>query len=78
MFIFYLVVVREFACLQSRKRNIHNAIFDTKQNSVEAKGNVAFFSSGLIKYQYVLQEIVPNFHLNRHSYIYFYIFTVHQ
>ena len=78
MFIFSLVVVREFACLQLRKRNIHNAIFDTKQNSVEAKGNVAFFSSGLIKYQYVWQESVPNFHLNRHSYIYFYIFTVHQ
>ena len=53
MFIFYLVVVREFACLQPRKRNMHNAIFDIKQNSVEAKGNVAFFSSGLIKYQYV-------------------------
>ena len=43
MFIFSLVVVRDFACLQLRKRNIHNAIFDTKQNSVEAKGNVAFF-----------------------------------
>ena len=57
MFIFSLVVVREFACLQLRKRNKHNAIFDTKKkkkNSVEAKGNVAFFfSSGLIKYQYV-------------------------
>ena len=53
MFIFSLVVVREFACLQPRKRNIHNAIFDTKQNSVEAKGNVAFFSSGLRKCQYV-------------------------
>ena len=53
MFIFYLVVVREFACLQPRKRNMHNAIFDIKQNSVEAKGNVAFFSSDLIKYQYV-------------------------
>ena len=43
MFIFSLVVVRQFACLQPRKRNIHNAIFDTKQKSVEAKGNVAFF-----------------------------------
>ena len=53
MFIFSLVVVWEFACLQLRKRNIHNAIFDTKQNSVEAIGNVAFFSSGLIEYQYV-------------------------
>ena len=78
MFIFSLVVVREFDCLQPRKRNIHTAIFDTKQNNVEAKGNVAFFSSGLIKHQYVWQEFVPNFHLNRHSYIYFYMFTVHQ
>ena len=43
MFIFSLVVVREFACLQPRKRNIHNAIFDTKQKSFEAKSNVAFF-----------------------------------
>ena len=53
MFIFSLVVVREFDCLQPRKRNIHTAIFDTKQNNVEAKGNVASFSSGLIKHQYV-------------------------
>ena len=53
MFIFSLVVVREFACLQPRKRNIHNAIFDTKQNSVEAKDNVALLSSGLRKCQYV-------------------------
>ena len=46
MFIFSPVVAREFACLQPRKGNIHNAIFDTKQKSVEAKGNVAFFFFG--------------------------------
>ena len=52
MFIFSLnrlVVVREFGYLQPGKRNIHTAIFDTKQNNVEAKGNVAFFFFGLNK-----------------------------
>ena len=61
MFIFSLVVVREFACLQLRKRNIHNAIFDTKQNSVEAKGNVAFFFFGLNKISVCMTGNCANF-----------------
>ena len=51
-------------------------MFDMKKNKVEAKGNVAFFLSGLIKHQYVRQAFVSNFRLNKHSYIYLYIFTV--
>ena len=33
----------EFDCLQPFKTNIHTAKFDTKQNNIEAKGNVASF-----------------------------------
>ena len=35
--------MREFDCSETCKTNIHTAIFDIKQNNVEAKGNVAFF-----------------------------------
>ena len=37
--------MRDFDCLQPRKRNIQTAIFDKKKknNNIEAKGNVAFF-----------------------------------
>ena len=56
MFMFSLVVVRGFDCLQPRK-NIHTAIFDTKQNNVEAKGNVAFFFFGLNKTSSVCYSI---------------------
>ena len=41
--------MREFDCLQLCEKNIHTAIFDTKQNNVETKGNVAFFLFGLDK-----------------------------
>ena len=61
MFIFSVVVVREFDCLQPRKRNIHTAIFDTKQNNVEAKGNVAFFFFGLNKTSVCMTGICAKF-----------------
>ena len=63
MFIFSLVVVREFDCLKPRKRNIHIAIFDTKQNNVEAKGNVAFFVFGLNKTSVCMTGICAKFPL---------------
>ena len=61
MFIFSLVVVGEFDCLQPRKRNILTAIFDTKQNNVEAKGNVAFFFFGLNKTSVCMTGICAKF-----------------
>ena len=61
MFMFSLVVVREFDCLQPRKRNIHTAIFDTKQNNVEAKGNVAFFFFELNKTSVCMTGICAKF-----------------
>ena len=71
MFIFSLnsltvCLVREFVYNLVKQ---YTAIFDIKQNNVEA--------TGLIEHQNVLQAFVPNFHFNRYSYIYFYIFTVH-
>ena len=64
-------------CLQPCKTNIHAAMFDTKQNNVESKANVAFFF-GVNKTSICMTAFVPNFHLNRHSYICLYIFTDHQ
>ena len=63
----------EFDCLQPRKRNIHTAIFDTKQNNVEAKGNIALFF-GLNKISVCMTGICAKFPFKRHSYIYLYIF----
>ena len=60
MFRFSLVVVREFDCLKPRK-NIHTAIFDTKQNNVEAKGSVAFFFFGLNKTSVCMTGICAKF-----------------
>ena len=77
MFIFSLVVVREFNCLQPCKTNARAAIFDTKPNNVEAKANVAFFF-GVNKISICMTAFVPNFHLNRHSCICLNSFTVHQ
>ena len=69
--------MREFDCLQPCKTNICAAIFDTKQNNVEAKAKIAFFF-GVNKTSIRMTAFAPNFHLNRHSYICLYIFTVNQ
>ena len=61
MFIFSVVVVREFDCLQPRKRNLHTAIFDSKQNNVEAKGNAASFFFELNKTSVCMTGICAKF-----------------
>ena len=60
IFSFNKLTHKEFDCLQPCKRNIRTAIFYTKQNNLEAEGNIAF-SFGVNKTSMYITDICANF-----------------